>query len=144
MTIRHANATEGFRVMARWARVRCRYTVVTTKAIWEISSPMRTASRTASTLTRLAQVVNRECARADLLPAPARRAWMQIAAVTGQLSSPTETDGRSSWDQTECSAIDANDAGNRDRPVRAQGAAPTAVLIRPDAYIAWVRDGTKT
>jgi hypothetical protein len=35
-------------------------------------------------------------------------------------------------------AIDAKYAGNWERPVLGQVAAPAAVLIRPDGYIAWV------
>jgi 2-polyprenyl-6-methoxyphenol hydroxylase-like FAD-dependent oxidoreductase len=41
-------------------------------------------------------------------------------------------------------AIDANYTGNWDLPVLGQVAAPAAVLIRPDGYIAWVGDGTDT
>src|SRR5215218_7390289 len=41
-------------------------------------------------------------------------------------------------------AIDANYAGNWELPVLGQVAAPAAVLIRPDGYIAWVGDGTDT
>jgi 2-polyprenyl-6-methoxyphenol hydroxylase-like FAD-dependent oxidoreductase len=41
-------------------------------------------------------------------------------------------------------AIDAKYAGNWELPVLGQVAAPTAVLIRPDGYIAWVGDGTDT
>jgi hypothetical protein len=39
-------------------------------------------------------------------------------------------------------AIDANYAGNWELPALGQVAAPTAVLIRPDGYVAWVGDGT--
>ncbi len=42
------------------------------------------------------------------------------------------------------SAIDAKYAGNWELPVLGQVAAPAAVLIRPDGYIAWVGDGTDT
>jgi hypothetical protein len=38
-------------------------------------------------------------------------------------------------------AIDAKYAGNWELPVLGQVAAPAAVLIRPDGYIAWVGDG---
>jgi hypothetical protein len=38
--------------------------------------------------------------------------------------------------------IDAKYAGNWELPVLGQVAAPAAVLIRPDGYIAWVGDGT--
>ncbi|MGI8589125.1 MAG: FAD-dependent monooxygenase [Chloroflexia bacterium] len=41
-------------------------------------------------------------------------------------------------------AIDAKYAGNWELPVLGQVAAPTAVLIRPDGYVAWVGDGTDT
>jgi hypothetical protein len=40
--------------------------------------------------------------------------------------------------------IDARYAGNWELPVLGQVAAPAAVLIRPDGYVAWVRDGTDT
>ena len=40
--------------------------------------------------------------------------------------------------------IDAKYAGNWELPVLGQVAAPAAVLIRPDGYIAWVGDGTDT
>jgi 2-polyprenyl-6-methoxyphenol hydroxylase-like FAD-dependent oxidoreductase len=39
-------------------------------------------------------------------------------------------------------AIDVKYAGNWELPVLGQVAAPTAVLIRPDGYVAWVGDGT--
>ncbi len=42
------------------------------------------------------------------------------------------------------SAIDAKNAGKWELPVLGQVAAPTAVLIRPDGYVAWVGDGTDT
>jgi hypothetical protein len=42
------------------------------------------------------------------------------------------------------SAIDATYAGDWELPVLGQVAAPAAVLIRPDGYIAWVGDGTDT
>ena len=42
------------------------------------------------------------------------------------------------------SAIDAKYVGNWELPVLGQVAAPAAVLIRPDGYIAWVSDGTDT
>jgi hypothetical protein len=38
--------------------------------------------------------------------------------------------------------IDAKYAGNWELPVLGQVAAPAAVLIRPDGYVAWVGDGT--
>jgi len=41
-------------------------------------------------------------------------------------------------------AIDAKYAGKWELPVLGQVAAPAAVLIRPDGYIAWVGDGTDT
>jgi uncharacterized protein YheU (UPF0270 family) len=41
-------------------------------------------------------------------------------------------------------AIDAKYAENWELPVLGQVAAPAAVLIRPDGYIAWVGDGTDT
>src|SRR3984893_18242212 len=40
-------------------------------------------------------------------------------------------------------AIDAKYAGNWELPVLGQVAAPTAVLIRPDGYVAWVGDLTQ-
>ena len=39
-------------------------------------------------------------------------------------------------------AIDAKYAGDWELPVLGQVAAPAAVLIRPDGYVAWVGDGT--
>jgi 3-(3-hydroxy-phenyl)propionate hydroxylase len=39
-------------------------------------------------------------------------------------------------------AIDAKYAGNWELPVLGQVAAPAAVLIRPDGYVAWVGEGT--
>jgi 3-(3-hydroxy-phenyl)propionate hydroxylase len=41
-------------------------------------------------------------------------------------------------------AIDATHAGDWELPVLGQVAAPAAVLIRPDGYVAWVGDGTAT
>jgi 3-(3-hydroxy-phenyl)propionate hydroxylase len=41
-------------------------------------------------------------------------------------------------------AIDAKYAGNWELPVLGQVAAPAAVMIRPDGYVAWVGDGTDT
>ena len=41
-------------------------------------------------------------------------------------------------------AIDAKYAGDWELPALGQAAAPAAVLIRPDGYIAWVGDGTDT
>ncbi|HLQ16527.1 MAG TPA: FAD-dependent monooxygenase [Candidatus Eisenbacteria bacterium] len=41
-------------------------------------------------------------------------------------------------------AIDGKYAGNWELPVLGQVAAPAAVLIRPDGYVAWVGDGTDT
>jgi 2-polyprenyl-6-methoxyphenol hydroxylase-like FAD-dependent oxidoreductase len=41
-------------------------------------------------------------------------------------------------------SIDTKYAGNWELPVLGQVAAPTAVLIRPDGYVAWVGDGTDT
>jgi hypothetical protein len=40
--------------------------------------------------------------------------------------------------------IDATYAGTWELPVLGQVAAPAAVLIRPDGYVAWVGDGTET
>ncbi|CAN5895124.1 FAD-dependent monooxygenase [soil metagenome] len=40
--------------------------------------------------------------------------------------------------------IDAEYVGKWELPVLGQVAAPTAVLIRPDGYVAWVEDGTDT
>jgi 3-(3-hydroxy-phenyl)propionate hydroxylase len=40
--------------------------------------------------------------------------------------------------------IDAKYAGDWELPVLGQVAAPAAVLIRPDGYVAWVGDGTNT
>jgi len=40
------------------------------------------------------------------------------------------------------SAVDATYAGDWELPVLGQVAAPAAVLIRPDGYVAWVGDGT--
>ena len=42
------------------------------------------------------------------------------------------------------SAIDAEYAGEWELPALGQVAAPAAVLIRPDGYVAWVGDGTDT
>jgi 2-polyprenyl-6-methoxyphenol hydroxylase-like FAD-dependent oxidoreductase len=42
------------------------------------------------------------------------------------------------------SAIDAHYAGDWELPVLGEVAAPDAVLIRPDGYVAWVGDGTDT
>jgi 2-polyprenyl-6-methoxyphenol hydroxylase-like FAD-dependent oxidoreductase len=42
------------------------------------------------------------------------------------------------------SAIDAEYDGDCELPVLGQVAAPAAVLIRPDGYVAWVGDGTDT
>jgi 3-(3-hydroxy-phenyl)propionate hydroxylase len=39
-------------------------------------------------------------------------------------------------------SIDARYAGDWELPVLGRVAAPSAVLIRPDGYIAWVGDGT--
>jgi 3-(3-hydroxy-phenyl)propionate hydroxylase len=41
-------------------------------------------------------------------------------------------------------AIDAEYDGDWPLPVLGQVAAPAAVLIRPDGYVAWVGDGTDT
>jgi 2-polyprenyl-6-methoxyphenol hydroxylase-like FAD-dependent oxidoreductase len=41
-------------------------------------------------------------------------------------------------------AIDAEYAGDWELPALGQVAAPAAVLIRPDGYVAWVGDGTET
>jgi hypothetical protein len=40
-------------------------------------------------------------------------------------------------------AIDAGYGGEWELPVLGHVAAPTAVLIRPDGYVAWVGDGTE-
>jgi 2-polyprenyl-6-methoxyphenol hydroxylase-like FAD-dependent oxidoreductase len=42
------------------------------------------------------------------------------------------------------SAIDAEYAGDWELPVLGRVAAPAAVLIRPDGYVAWVGDGTES
>jgi 3-(3-hydroxy-phenyl)propionate hydroxylase len=42
------------------------------------------------------------------------------------------------------SAIDADYAGAWELPALGDVAAPTAVLIRPDGYVAWVGEGTDT
>jgi 3-(3-hydroxy-phenyl)propionate hydroxylase len=42
------------------------------------------------------------------------------------------------------SAIDATNAGDWELPVLGRVAAPAAVLIRPDGYVAWVGHGTDT
>jgi 3-(3-hydroxy-phenyl)propionate hydroxylase len=39
-------------------------------------------------------------------------------------------------------SIDAEYAGDWELPALGQVAAPAAVLIRPDGYVAWVGDGT--
>jgi hypothetical protein len=41
-------------------------------------------------------------------------------------------------------ALDADYGGAWELPVLGQVAAPAAVLIRPDGYVAWVGDGTET
>ena len=41
------------------------------------------------------------------------------------------------------SAIEAEYAGEWELPALGQVAAPAAVLIRPDGYVAWVGDGTE-
>ncbi len=41
-------------------------------------------------------------------------------------------------------AIDATDSGDWELPALGHVAAPAAVLIRPDGYVAWVGDGTDT
>ncbi len=41
-------------------------------------------------------------------------------------------------------SIDGTDAGDWELPALGQVAAPAAVLIRPDGYVAWVGDGTET
>jgi len=41
-------------------------------------------------------------------------------------------------------SIDARYVGTWQLPVLGAVAAPTAVLIRPDGYVAWVGDGTDT
>ena len=47
------------------------------------------------------------------------------------------------WAQ-RVSAIDADYPGDWELPALGQVAAPAAVLIRPDGYVAWVGDGTDT
>ena len=49
----------------------------------------------------------------------------------------------SPWAQ-RVSAIDADYPGDWELPALGQVAAPAAVLIRPDGYVAWVGDGTDT
>ena len=49
--------------------------------------------------------------------------------------------GVSPW-ADRVSAIDAEYAGDWELPALGQVAAPAAVLIRPDGYVAWVGDGT--
>jgi len=47
-----------------------------------------------------------------------------------------------SWsDRVQC--VDATYAGKWELPVLGEVAAPDAVLIRPDGYVAWVGDGTR-
>jgi hypothetical protein len=46
--------------------------------------------------------------------------------------------------QTSREAIDAEYAGDWELPVLGQVAAPAAVPIGPDGYVAWVGDGTDT
>jgi hypothetical protein len=41
-------------------------------------------------------------------------------------------------------SIDADYAGEWELPALGQVAAPAAVLVRPDGYVAWVGDGTET
>jgi hypothetical protein len=41
-------------------------------------------------------------------------------------------------------AIDAEYAGDWEIPALGRVAAPAAVLIRPDGYVAWIGDGTET
>src|ERR1700690_1704029 len=55
MMMRQTKATEGRRVIALCARARCRYTVVTMKEIWDVTSPISRASRTAGTSVTVAQ-----------------------------------------------------------------------------------------
>ena len=60
------------------------------------------------------------------------------------LGSPGELDAVSSpWSQ-RVQRLDADHAGTWDLPVLGAVAAPPAVLIRPDGYVAWVGDGTDT
>jgi hypothetical protein len=40
--------------------------------------------------------------------------------------------------------IDATHAGNWELPLLGRVAAPAALLIRPDGYVAWAGDGTET
>src|SRR6202000_3099537 len=74
MMKRQAKATGRRSVIALWAMARCRYTVVTTKEIWTVTSPIRTASRTATTRTSLTLEQARtphDCARCPERAAPA-------------------------------------------------------------------------
>jgi hypothetical protein len=48
------------------------------------------------------------------------------------------------FDIARMSAIDAEYAGDWELPALGRVAAPAAVLIRPDGYVAWVGDGTET
>jgi 3-(3-hydroxy-phenyl)propionate hydroxylase len=63
-------------------------------------------------------------------------------AVLLNLGSPWACD-TSPW-ADRVLAIDAEYGGDWELPVLGHVAAPAAVLIRPDGYVAWVGDGTDT
>jgi 3-(3-hydroxy-phenyl)propionate hydroxylase len=63
----------------------------------------------------------------------ARPVLLDLGTAGGLDSSP--------WAQRVV-AIDAEYAGDWELPVLGEVAAPAAVLIRPDGYVAWVGDGT--
>jgi hypothetical protein len=66
----------------------------------------------------------------------------EARGVLLNLGKPWDSD-LSPW--ADCvSAIDAGYDGEWELPVLGQVAAPAAVLIRPDGYVAWVGDGTDT
>jgi hypothetical protein len=58
------------------------------------------------------------------------------------LGEPSSVDVRPWADRVE--RIDADYSGRWELPVVGEVAAPAAVLIRPDGYVAWVGDGTDT
>ena len=63
-------------------------------------------------------------------------------AVLLNLGKPWASD-RSPW-ADRVLAVDAEYGGDWELPVLGHVAAPAAVLIRPDGYVAWVGDGTDT